>query len=81
MKLSQEELNRIKAIAEELRTTRYKTTGKMAFEYVYEKHKDFFADKGKYVGFLSAMKVEAVFWSSRGEQTGIDRENTVYKYV
>ncbi len=81
MKLSEKEIQKIKAISEELRTTLYKANGKMAFDYVYEKYKDFFLDKGKYDGFLAVMKVEAVFWASRGEQTKIDREKTVYIYV
>ena len=71
----------IKAIGEELRTTRYKATGKMAFEYVYEKYKHLFEDIGGYDKFLCLMKICATFFASQGEETQRIREATTYKYV
>lgn len=79
--MTQQELDKIKEIGEELRTTIDKKSGEMAFDYVYKKYEDFFADKGGYSGFVNAMHVCAVFFASRGEETIRDRENTTYKYV
>lgn len=73
--------DKIEEIAEELRTTRYKKDNKMAFEYVYEKHKRFFDDKGGYDGFLRLMKICATFFASQGDKTKQIRESTTYKYV
>ena len=84
--------DKIDAIAEELRTTRYEGTDKLAFEYVFEKHKDVFHND--FGCFLRCMKICATFFSSRdGEyyndedrKNGIcktmrDRLNTRYTYV
>lgn len=79
--MKQEELDKIKMISEELRATIDKKTGKMAFDYVYGKYKEFFADKGGFNGFVNAMRVCAIFFASRGEQTILDRLNTKYNYV
>ena len=69
------------AIGEELRTTRNKSDGRMAFDYVYEKHKELFVDHGGFDGFLKMMDICAVFFASRGEETVRDRSNTQYQYV
>jgi len=79
--LKQEEINKIKEIGEQLRCSIDKETGKMAFEKVYNQHKDFFSDKGGWNGFVESMRVCAVFFASRGERTIKDRENTEYVYI
>ena len=73
--------DKVKEIAEELRTTRYKSNGKMAFEYVYEKYEHLFEDRGGYDDFLYLMNICAVFFASQGEKTKKIRETTTYKYV
>ncbi len=72
---------KVKAIAEELRITRYKRNGKMAFEFIYDKYKNLFEDCGGYDGFLNLMEICATFFSSQGEMTQRIRELTTYKYV
>ena len=79
--LTQFELDKIKSISEQLRCSIDKETGKMAFEKVYNQHKDFFSDKGGWDGFLASMQVCAVFFASRGKDTIRDRENTEYVYI
>lgn len=79
--LAQFELDKIKSISEQLRCSIDKETGKMAFEKVYNQHKDFFSDKGGWGGFLVSMQVCAVFFASRWEDTIRDRENTEYVYI
>ena len=69
------------AIGEEVRTTRNKSDGRMAFDYVYEKHKELFVDHGGFDGFLKMMDICAVFFASRGEETVRDMSNTQYQYV
>ena len=71
----------IKAIGEELRTTRYKASGKMAFRYVYDKYEHLFKDIGGYDKFLELMKICAIFFASQGELTSQIRAKTVYTYV
>lgn len=73
--------DKVKAIAEELRTTRYKSNGKMAFEYVYEKYESLFKDRGGFDDFLYLMDICATFFASQGEKTKKIRETTTYKYV
>ena len=73
--------DKVKEIAEELRTTRYKKDGKMAFEYVYEKYRHLFEDRGGYDDFLYLMSICATFFASQGEKTRQIREKTVYRYV
>ena len=70
-----------KAIAEELRITRYKSNGKMAFEYIYNKYKHLFEDRGGYDDFLYLMDICATFFASQGEKTKRIREMTHYVYV
>lgn len=71
----------VEDIAEELRTTRYKKNGKMAFEFVYDKYKSYFDNIGGYGLFLRLMEICAVFFASQGEKTKTIRENTQYQYV
>ena len=73
--------DKVKAIAEELRITRYKSNGKMAFEYIYNKYKDLFEDRGGYNDFLNLMDICATFFASQGEETERIRQMTTYKYV
>ena len=70
----------IDQIGEELRVTRVKETGDIAFEYVYNKHKDDHLFHS-FSHFLKVMRVWAVFFASRGEETVKDRENTTYIYI
>ena len=72
---------KVKAIAEELRITRKKSDGKMAFEYIYNKYKYLFEDRGGYDNFLDLMDICATFFASQGEDTQRIRELTHYKYV
>ena len=72
---------KVKEIAEELRTTRYKSNGKMAFEYVYEKYKYLFENRGGFDDFLYLMDICATFFASQGDRTERIRETTMYKYV
>ncbi len=73
--------DQVKAIAEELRITRYKSNGKMSFEYVYDKYRHLFEDGGGYDYFLRLMDICATFFASQGEKTQRIREMTTYKYV
>lgn len=73
--------DQVMAIADELRITRYRSNGKMAFEYVYEKYKHLFEDRGGYDDFLYLMNICATFFASQGEETQRIREMTTYKYV
>lgn len=73
--------DKVKEIAEELRTIRYKATGKMAFEYIYNKYKYLFEDRGGYDDFLYLMDICATFFASQGDRTRQIRETTTYKYV
>ena len=73
--------DKVKAIAEELRITRKKSDGKMAFEYVYDKYKYLFEDRGGFDDFLCLMDICAVFFASQGEETQRIREMTHYVYV
>ena len=69
---------KVEAIGEELRITRYKKTGKMAFEYIWEKYKHLFASKFQ---FLKCMEICAVFFASQGAKTEEIRKNTEYIYI
>lgn len=71
----------VKAIAEELRITRYKSNGKMAFEYIYNKYKPLFENRGGYDYFLNLMDICATFFASQGEKAQRIREMTHYIYV
>lgn len=71
----------VEAIAEELRVTRYKATDKIAFEYVYNKYKYLFEEKGGFDYFLYLMNICATFFASQGEKTERIRKITTYKYV
>ena len=73
--------DKVKEIAEELRTTRYKSNGKMAFEYVYKKYESLFKDRGGFDDFLYLMDICATFFASQGDRTERIRETTMYKYV
>ena len=73
--------DQVMAIADELRITRYRSNGKMAFEYVYEKYKHLFEDRGGYDDFLYLMNICATFFASQGEEAQRIREMTTYKYV
>ena len=74
--------DKVKAIAEELRITRYKETKKMAFEYIYDKYKNLFEEIGGYTKFLELMDICSVFFSSQGkEKLDEIRSKTVFRYV
>ena len=73
--------DQVMAIAYELLITRYRSNGKMAFEYVYEKYKHLFEDRGGYDDFLYLMNICATFFASQGEETHRIRKLTTYKYV
>lgn len=74
MKLTAE---KVKAIAEELRTTKESATGKMAFSYVWNKYKDLFVC---YEQFLRLMDICAVFFSCRPDVEEV-RRSTTFNYV
>jgi len=74
MKLTVEKVD---AIAEELRTTKEKATGKLAFDYVWNKYKDLFVCYGQ---FLRLMDICSVFFSCRPDVEEV-RRRTTYKYV
>lgn len=67
----------VKMIAEELRVTRYKATGQMAFDYIWDKYKDLFVC---YDQFLKLMDICSVFFSCRPDVEEI-RRRTTYIYV
>ena len=69
--------DKVKDIAEELRTTREKSTGKMAFGYIWEKYKHLFVC---YEQYLRLMDICSVFFSCRPDVEEI-RRRTTYKYV
>ena len=71
-------VGKVKEIAEELRTTREKATGEMAFAYVWKKYRHLFVC---YDQFLRCMQICATFFASQGAETDRIRQNTVYKYV
>lgn len=71
-------VKRVEEIAEELRITRCKDTGKIAFKHIYKKYKNEFKSEAQ---FLKLMRICALFWASRGENTERDRNNTIYIYV
>lgn len=70
---------RIHEIAEELRTTKDKHTGKLAAEYIWNKYKKEF--ENNFEMFYRTMMVEATFFSSQGDRTIEIRNNTKYRYV
>lgn len=74
MKLTVEKVHEI---AEELRTTREKPTGKMAFDYIWKKYKHLFC---RFEQFTRCMSIEATFFSCRPDVEEI-RLKTEYKYV
>lgn len=74
MKLTVEKVHEI---AEELRTTREKTTGKMAFDFIWNKYKNLFVC---FEQFMRCMSIESVFFSCRPDVEEI-RIKTEYKYV
>lgn len=70
---------RIHEIAEELRTTIDKRTGKIAAEFIWNKYKKEF--NNNFDLFYRTMMIEATFFCSQGDKTIEIRKNTEYKYV
>lgn len=70
---------RIHKIAEELRTTIDKRTGKIAAEFIWNKYKKKF--NNNFDLFYRTMMIEATFFCSQGDKTIEIRKNTEYKYV
>lgn len=64
-------------IGEELRKTRYKSNGKIAFAYVFDKYKRLFVN---YDQFLKLMKICSLFFSCQENVEEI-REKTEYIFV
>lgn len=70
---------RIHEIAEELRSTIDKRTGKIAAEFIWKKYKAEF--ENNFEMFYRTMMIEATFFCSQGDKTEELRKNTQYTYV
>ena len=70
-------VEKVHEIAEELRTTREKATGKMAFEFIWNKYKHLFVC---FEQFMKCMSIESVFFACRPDVEEI-RRKTEYKYI
>jgi len=68
---------KVEEIAEELRTTKERSSDKLAFDYIYNKYKHLFANYGQ---FVRLMDICSVFFSCRPDVEEI-RRNTTYNYV
>ncbi len=70
-------VEKINEIAEELRTTKIKGTGHLAWDYIWEKHGHLFDCKER---FIRCMDICSVFFACQPNVEEI-RKNTTYKYV